>query len=126
MTRRRRPETTMIATTADLRDATPVALPAVDFMPAHPAVGGGSGKVMRALRWLQGAAAAILRGAMVLIVAANVVGCASTAQVVHPAPRAQAVAKCMAAEDAGQPAPACEALASDVAALRVLSAMAGR
>lgn len=123
---RRRHETTMIATTADLRDATPVALPAVDFMPAHPAVGGG-GKALRAFRWLLGAAAAILRGTMVLVVAANVVGCATTAPtVVHPAPRAQAVSKCMAAEDAGRPAPACVALASDVAALRVLSAMAGR
>lgn len=122
---RRRHETTMIATTADLRDATPVALPAVDFMPAHPAVGGS--KATRAFRWLVGAAAAILRGAMVLVVAANVVGCATTAPaVVHPAPRAQAVSKCMAAEDAGRPAPACVALASDVAALRVLSAMAGR
>lgn len=55
----------------------------------------------------------------------SLVGCATTT-VVNPSPRAQAVSKCLAAEDAGRPAPACAPLASDVAALRVLSTMAGR
>ncbi len=54
-------------------------------------------------------------------------GCATTAPVtVNPSPRAQAVAKCLAAADAGIVAPACAPLASDVAALRTLSTMAVR
>lgn len=57
----------------------------------------------------------------------STVGCASLAPtVVHPSPRAQAVSKCLAAEDAGLAVPACAPLAADVAALRKLSAMAAR
>jgi hypothetical protein len=52
-------------------------------------------------------------------------GCA-TVTTARPSPRAQAVAKCLAASDAGIVAPACAPLASDVAALRVLSAQAVR
>lgn len=52
-------------------------------------------------------------------------GCATTV-IAHPSPRTQAVAKCLAAADAGIVAPACAPLASDVAALRVLSAQAVR
>lgn len=56
----------------------------------------------------------------------STVGCATAPTLAHPTPRAQAVSKCLAAADAGVVAPACAPLASDVAALRVLSAMAGR
>lgn len=58
-----------------------------------------------------------------LLALLSVVGCATTAPTLaHPSPRAQAVAKCLAAEDAGVSASACAPLAADVAALRALIA----
>lgn len=63
---------------------------------------------------------------LVLLSLTAAAGCATAPVIAHPSPRAQAVAKCLAAADAGIVAPACAPLASDVAALRVLSAQAVR
>lgn len=58
------------------------------------------------------------RFALLLVLVGS--GCA-TVTVAHPAPRTQAVAKCLAAEQAGVSAPACAPLAKEVAALRAIS-----
>lgn len=116
----KRRETTTVATPAQLRNETPIAVPAVDFVAAHPVVTVDAFDVLRRL---------ILPLLLIAVfaLAFPLGGCATVATPAHPSPRAQAVAKCLAAEDAGQPTPgACKALAPDVAALRLLSTMAGR
>lgn len=115
----KRRETTTVATATQLRSETPIAVPAVEFVAAHPVVTANAFDVFRRL---------LLPLLLIAMFALffPLGGCATTAPV-HPSPRAQAVAKCLAAEDAGQPTPpACKALAPDVAALRLLSTMAGR
>lgn len=131
----KRRETTTIATATQLRSETPIAVPAVEFVAAHPSVTMTINDCPRCRqpRDLDGRCSCSfevspLAGLLLMFVmVANAVGCATAAAPVHPSPRAQAVAKCLAAEDAGQPTPpACKALAPDVAALRLLSTMAGR